>query len=124
MNVKNKNIPDWNLIQITSLISLSVFFNYFLWSINSIDTFLYLNFFILLILILYFLINKNFKKYNVVRVFFLTLLILSLGSATIDWDARSVWIFHAKRIFFDNNLYSGFASIFICNISQNYRSLE
>tara|TARA_Y100001970_G_scaffold159719_1_gene195431 strand:+ start:7058 stop:8305 length:1248 start_codon:yes stop_codon:yes gene_type:complete len=108
MNVKNKNIPDWNLIQITSLISLSVFFNYFLWSINSIDTFLYLNFFILLILILYFLINKNFKKYNVVRVFFLTLLILSLGSATIDWDARSVWIFHAKRIFFDNNLYSGF----------------
>ncbi len=108
MNVKNKNILDWNLIQIISLISLSVFFNYFLWSINSIDIFLYLNFSILLILILYFLINKNFKKYNVVRIFFLTLLILSLGSATIDWDARSVWIFHAKRIFFDNNLYSGF----------------
>ena len=108
MNVKNKNILDWNLIQIISLISLSVFFNYFLWSINSIDIFLYLNFSILLILILFFLIIKNFKKYNVVRIFFLTLLILSLGSATIDWDARSVWIFHAKRIFFDNNLYSGF----------------
>ena len=61
MNVKNKNILDWNLIQIISLISLSVFFNYFLWSINSIDIFLYLNFSILLILILYFLINKNLK---------------------------------------------------------------
>mgnify|MGYP001172046477 CR=1 FL=1 len=108
MNVKVKNIPDWNLIHISSLIGFIVFLNYFLWSIHSYNFFLYLNFSGLLVLILYFLINRNFKKYNVVRIFFITLLVLSLGSATLDWDARSVWIFHAKRIFFDNNLYSGF----------------
>jgi hypothetical protein len=27
---------------------------------------------------------------------------------TVDWDARSMWAFHAKRIFLDDNLYAGF----------------
>ena len=41
-------------------------------------------------------------------LFFLSLLILCLGSALTDWDARSVWLFHAKRIYIDNDLYGGF----------------
>jgi hypothetical protein len=30
--------------------------------------------------------------------------VMTLGSATTAWDARSIWLFHAKRIYFDNNL--------------------
>lgn len=36
-----------------------------------------------------------------------------LSGPVVDWDARSIWFFHAKRIFFDNNLYAqldGYAS--------------
>tara|TARA_B100000945_G_C20415780_1_gene615054 strand:- start:319 stop:1581 length:1263 start_codon:yes stop_codon:yes gene_type:complete len=108
MNVKNNNIPDWKLIYLSSLIGMSIVLNYFLWSINSYGILKYLNFFILIFLTIYFLIGKDFQKYNFVRLFFISLLVLCLGSVTIDWDARSVWSFHAKRIFFDNNLYSGF----------------
>jgi hypothetical protein len=42
------------------------------------------------------------------RLFIISLLVLSLGSVTVDWDARSIWGFHAKRIFLDDNLYAGF----------------
>ena len=108
MNAKLQNIPDWKLVRLASLIACLVFLNYFLWSINSYSAFLYLNFFILIFLSIYFLLSKNFCKYNFVRLFFLSLTVLCLGSVTIDWDARSVWSFHSKRIFFDNNLYAGF----------------
>lgn len=30
--------------------------------------------------------------------------IMTLGSGTSAWDARSIWLFHAKRIYFDNSL--------------------
>jgi hypothetical protein len=32
--------------------------------------------------------------------------LLILYSGTNGWDARSLWLFHAKRIYFDHNLYS------------------
>lgn len=31
---------------------------------------------------------------------------IALSAPITDWDARSIWFFHAKRIFFDNNLYA------------------
>jgi len=36
------------------------------------------------------------------------LCVMSLGSATDGWDARSIWLFHAKRIYLDNNLLAQF----------------
>ena len=108
MSVKTFYTPDWKLIRISCFISLAVFCNYLLWAINSYSFLKYFNFSLLIFLILNFLINKDFKDHNYVRLFFICLLVLSLGSVTTDWDARSVWLFHAKRIFFDNNLYSGF----------------
>lgn len=32
--------------------------------------------------------------------------LLVLGYPVSDWDARSIWFFHAKRIFYNNNLYA------------------
>jgi len=108
MNAKNNVEPDWNLILLSCLLSLAIFLNYFFWSINAYKFFKFINFFSLLVFLFYFVGSKKFKDYTYVKLFIFCLLILCLGSVTVDWDARSVWGFHAKRIFFDNNLYAGF----------------
>jgi len=41
-----------------------------------------------------------------IPVFFLVLLLISLSTAAVAWDARSIWLFHAKRIFLDENLFA------------------
>ena len=104
MNAK----PDWNLIFLSCLISFCIFLNYFFWSINFNQIIKSINFFTILFFLFYFFIGKEFKNYNYLRLFIISLLALSLGSMTVDWDARSVFGFHAKRIFLDDNLYAGF----------------
>ena len=108
MNVENYKLVDQKLIRLSCFLTVTIFLNYFFWSINSFSLLKYLNFYLLLFFVLYFLTSRNFNQYNYVRIIFISLLLLSLGSVTTDWDARSVWMFHAKRIFFDNSLYSGF----------------
>jgi len=104
MNAK----PDWNLIFLSCLISFCIFLNYFFWSVNFSQIIKSINFFTILFFLFYFFIGKEFKNYNYLRLFIISLLALSLGSMTVDWDARSVFGFHAKRIFLDDNLYAGF----------------
>ena len=104
MNAK----PDWNLIFLSCLISFCIFLNYFFWSVNFNQIIKSINFFTILFFLFYFFIGKKFKNYNYLRLFIISLLVLSLGSVTVDWDARSMWAFHAKRIFLDDNLYAGF----------------
>jgi hypothetical protein len=46
-----------------------------------------------------------------VQGIFLTLSVIVLGlmilsSPTVEWDARSIWFFHAKRVWIGNNLYA------------------
>ena len=108
MNVKSTHHQDSKLLIICLLISSAIFLNYFFWAINALSFLKYVNFSILIFLISYFLVSREFKKYNFIKLFFLSLLILCLGSALTDWDARSVWLFHAKRIYIDNDLYGGF----------------
>ena len=108
MNVKNSVEPDWNLIFLSFLISFCIFLNYFFWSVNFNQIIKSINFFTILFFLFYFFIGKKFKNYNYLRLFIISLLVLSLGSVTVDWDARSMWAFHAKRIFLDDNLYAGF----------------
>jgi len=99
---------DWNLLFLSCLISFCIFLNYFFWSVNFSQIIKSINFFTILFFLFYFFIGKKFKNYNYLRLFVISLLILSLGSVTVDWDARSIWAFHAKRIFLDDNLYAGF----------------
>ena len=108
MSVKYNINPDWNLVFLSCCISLLIFLNYFFWSINSFQIIKFFNFFILLSFLFYFFFHRKFNNYNFLKFVIISLLILSLGSVTVDWDARSMWLFHSKRIFFDNNLYAGF----------------
>ena len=108
MNAKYNICPDWNLIFSSCAISLFIFLNYFFWSVNAFSLVKFINFFFLLLFLFYFFFHKKFNNYNFLKFIIISLLILSLGSVTVDWDARSMWLFHSKRIFFDNNLYTGF----------------
>ena len=59
----------------------------------------------LLLLIALFLIREGANG-RVALVFLLVGTVLILGAPVAEWDARSIWFFHAKRIFFDHNLYA------------------
>lgn len=59
---------------------------------------------ILTILIFTFRAAKGQPEIGFVLLVFCFLAITALGSPTYAWDARSIWLFHAKRIYFDNTL--------------------
>jgi|LauGreSuBDMM15SN_2_FD.fasta_scaffold12397_2 hypothetical protein len=55
----------------------------------------------------------SIKESFPVILFILYSLFFTLSIGTPDWDARSIWLFHAKRIFYENSLYAqldGYAS--------------
>lgn len=55
---------------------------------------------------LLFIINGGVSRYLVLRIIVLLLLVISLGSPATGWDARSIWLFNAKRIIFGNSLFA------------------
>jgi len=59
--------------------------------------------FLLILLIFYF---KNFSENLFLKIFFMILIFISLGTPTFEWDPRSIWLFHAKRIFYENSIFA------------------
>ena len=51
------------------------------------------------------LIDNVKKRLFFIKATIIIYSIISLGSPLIEWDARGIWLFHAKRIFFDENVY-------------------
>jgi len=50
-------------------------------------------------------LRKVSKQFPLI-LFLLFGIIFTLGLGSPSWDARSIWLFHAKRIFLENNLYA------------------
>ena len=46
----------------------------------------------------------KFKENKILLFFIIILLIIALGTPTNAWDARSIWLFKAKIIFYDQNI--------------------
>ena len=49
---------------------------------------------------------KKSDNAKIILIIFLLATYVILSSPVTAWDARSIWFFHAKRIFFDNSLYA------------------
>lgn len=79
------------------------FFNLVAWSIGS-----YFHPLIFLSLFIVFLSSAfiNLGRHWITLATLSCLILTILGAPLFDWDARYIWFFHAKRIFFDNNLYA------------------
>ena len=78
--------------------------NYILISLSFFGTLVKINLIIFFLLTIYFYI-KHFKTNLPLKVYFLLILVIWLGTSVTGWDARSLYLFHAKRIFFDNSIY-------------------
>ena len=87
----------------SSLLLLLIFFNYFSYFI--LDTKSYFIFFAFITLLTFFIIlYKNLKINLYIIIIILLMALISLGSPVSDWDGRSIWLFNAKRIFYNHNL--------------------
>ena len=97
----NKILDYFNV----TLLLLLIFFNFLIYFI--LDTKSYFIFFSILILSTFLIILfKNLKSNFYIVLILLLMLLISLGSPVADWDARSIWLFNAKRIFYNQNLAS------------------
>ena len=81
-----------------------ILMNYIFWAIGIQSQSLAALVLILLLISGIFLLIKI--KNNNINIFFISMLIASFGLPCWQWDAQTIWLFHAKRIFFDMNLYS------------------
>ena len=101
---------------ITSELLLSlVFLNYIFYFI--LDTkffFAYFSFIILLVFSIILINNVKIHFYIVLVIVILSF--ISLGSPVADWDSRSIWLFNAKRIFYNLTL-KEFTSYYVSEFS-------
>lgn len=99
VKIKQLTISYW----IAALILLANILNMAAWSLAA---YLSTIFQIILVSVFFIFTLKSNPTSKVLFIIFLFFSLYILGSPVSDWDARSIWFFHGKRIFFDNNLYS------------------
>ena len=91
--------------KIALILSFLILNNYLILSLNFPQLLIKINFLIFLFTVLIFYC-KNLLQNTFLKIFFLFLIFISLGTPTLDWDPRSIWLFHAKRIFYDQSIFS------------------
>lgn len=101
MSIELKNFNN----KISIALLLLILNNYLLQSIGLFNIFLKIN-----LIFFFFLIGYFYFKYLtnnlILKIYFVLILLISLGTPAEGWDLRSLYLFHAKRIFFDNSIYS------------------
>tara|TARA_Y100000816_G_C26080978_1_gene569734 strand:- start:296 stop:1498 length:1203 start_codon:yes stop_codon:yes gene_type:complete len=97
MNVANKyNIILYSQIYIVVIYCLNLLLP---------DSLFHGFFFLIYLIVLFYLIFNNFfSELTITKTIILIFLFIGLSSPTTAWDARSVWMFHGKRMFFENNV--------------------
>ena len=91
--------------KIALILSFLILNNYLFLSLNFSQLLIKINFLIFLVTVFIFY-SKNFLENPFLKIFFLFIIFISLGTPTFEWDARSIWLFHAKRIFYDQSIFS------------------
>ena len=90
--------------KIALVLSFLILNNYLFLSLSFSQLLIKINFIIFLIIIFVFYF-QNFIENPFLKIFFLFIVFISLGTPAFEWDARSIWLFHAKRIFYENSIY-------------------
>ncbi len=96
--------------KISSILLLIVISNYLFMGLGFFNLILKINVILFFITVIYFY-AKYLKNNLSLKIYFLLILLICLGTAVEGWDQRSIYLFHAKRIFFDHSIYS---------VSDNY----
>ena len=106
---------------IALVLSFLILNNYLFLSLNFSELLIKINFlfFFVIIFIFYF---KNFSENLFLKIFFLFIIFICLGTPISDWDPRTIWFFHAKRIFYDQSIFS-VADNYAAHSQNDYPSL-
>ena len=91
------------IVRLGVVAMLANLFNLAAWSLGS---YIHPYVFAALSLVIAFVLLREGHNGRVALIFLAICAVVILGAPVTDWDARSIWFFHAKRIFFDNNLYA------------------
>ena len=78
----------------TLITSILILNNLILIAINIPNIFLKINLIIFFILLLFFYFIKP-KENLYLKIFFILILLISLGTPTVEWYPSSIWLFHA-----------------------------
>jgi hypothetical protein len=100
--------------KISFTLSFLILINYFLLNFNTPHLLIKINF-LLFITCIFIFFFKNLFENPYLKIFFIFLAFLSLGIATSEWDPRSIWLFQAKKIFYEGTIFS---------VSDNYASFS
>jgi len=99
------NSAESKALWLATALCLTFIVNQYLWLLNyTYISSLAIGLSILTILVFMIGAAKKSPEITFVLLIVCFLGIMTLGSATFAWDARSIWLFHAKRIYFDNHL--------------------
>lgn len=97
---------EFYLIKTAALSCALILVNYIGWSLNWPSIYKIIPVILLLVIISLFLVRSPFLNCLPIKIFIASIALISLSTPTLGWDARSIWLFHAKRIFIENNIYA------------------
>ena len=86
------------------IILSTIILNYILFLSSSLLILIKLNFILFVFFTFYYFYKYEKNKFLI--LFLLALIIISLGTPTDSWDARSIWLFKAKEFFYDHSIIS------------------
>ena len=86
-----------------SILALLILLNYLILFINFNEYVIKLIFSLYIFTILVFFVYKPLNFFHL-KITLIILMIIVLGNPTYSWDAWAIWLFHAKRIFFEQSI--------------------
>ncbi|MBU0674200.1 MAG: hypothetical protein KJ950_06120 [Proteobacteria bacterium] len=102
---EQRPLPDRYLLRWSIVLGFVLLGNYLFWAFGAPAITKIGLVTVLLGLVGIFLLGRP-GQYLPLKLFFIGGVVLALGSPTDGWDARSIWLFHGKRMFFDGSLYA------------------
>ena len=88
---------------VVSILALLILLNYFVMFISYNEFVIKLIFSLYICIILFFIIYRPLNFFHL-KITLVVLMIIALGNPTYFWDAWAIWLFHAKRIFFEQSI--------------------
>ena len=88
---------------VVSILVLLILINYFIMLINYNEYVIKFIFSLYILTVLFFFIYKPLNFFHL-KITLIVLTIIVLGNPTYSWDAWAIWLFHAKRIFFEQSI--------------------
>lgn len=101
----NADNPYRSITLVFVLLSSVPIINLFLWKFDQISYITLWGLFGFFVISIFFTL-RTYQQTWATLLFLATVLIVMLHSATLGWDARSIWLYHAKVIFYENSLYA------------------